>query len=153
MEPITAEVADEPSEPVPDVNVEEEQLSHAPQQVQAPVEAKTALVEAPPQEAPVKRPRGRPKGSAKPKPAPPVKQPAKPKKQPKRPPSPSSDSSSSSGEDATPRNPYGKRAAVQDLMQDDLEIQVLRFLTARKYSQEQQRRSLWQNLASSGLRR
>ena len=140
MEPITAEVADEPSEPVPDVNVEEE----------APVEAKTALVEAPPQEAPVKRPRGRPKGSAKPKAAPPAKQPAKPKKQPKRPPSPSSsDSSFSSSEDE--RKTYGKRAAVQDLMQDDLETQVLRFLTARKYSQEQQRRSLWQNLASSGL--
>ena len=143
MEPITAEIADEPSEPVPEVNFVEE----------APVEPKSVLVEAPPQEAPVKRPRGRPKGSAKPKAALPVKQPAKPKKQPKRPPSPSSDSSSSSGEEATPRKCYGKRAAVQDLMQDDVETQVLRFLTARKYSQEQQRRSLWQNLGSSRLRR
>ena len=94
--------------------------------------------------APVKRPRGRPKGSAN-KPKPPPKQPEKPKKT-KRPPSSSSDSSESD----EPR--LSKRSVVKHLMEDDMETQVLRFLTARKQNQEKQRRTLWQNLAASGLR-
>ena len=100
-------------------------------------------------DAPMKRPRGRPKGSAN-KPKPPVKQPSPPKSKPKkqkRPPSTSSDSSES---DEPPRQ--SKRTVVKHLMEDDMETQVLRFLNARKQNQEQQRRSLWQNLAASGLR-
>ena len=92
--------------------------------------------------APVKRPRGRPKGSVN-KPKPPVKEPKTPKN--KRPPS-----SSSSSESDEPR--LSKRSVVKHLMEDDMETQVLRFLTARKQNQEQQRRTLWQNLAASGLR-
>lgn len=37
-------------------------------------------------------------------------------------------------------------------MEDDMETQVLKFLNARKQNQQQQRRTLWQNLAASGLR-
>ena len=94
--------------------------------------------------APVKRPRGRPKGSAN-KPKPPVKGSKTPKN--KRPPS---SSTSSESDEAQPR--LSKRAVVNHLLQDDMETQVLRFLTARKQNQEQQRRTLWQNLAASGLR-
>jgi len=36
---------------------------------------------------------------------------------------------------------------------DDMETQVLQFLNARKASQAQKRNALWQQLASSGLRR
>ena len=93
--------------------------------------------------APVKRPRGRPKGSVN-KPKPPAKEPKTPKN--KRPPSSSSDSSESD----EPRP--SKRSVVKHLMEDDMETQVLRFLTARKQNQEKQRRTLWQNLAASGLR-
>ena len=163
MEPITGEIADEPSEPVPDVIVEEEPLSCAPQQLRCAPGAQVQVQPAP-QAEPVKRPRGRPKGSAnKPKalaaptvpaeggPAP-VPTKAKPKKQAKRPPSSSSDSSSSEEEPA-PRKTQGKRAAVRDLMEDDLETQVLKFLSARRTSQQQQRRQLWQNLATAGLGR
>ena len=92
--------------------------------------------------APVKRPRGRPKGSVN-KPKPSVKEPKTPKN--KRPPS-----SSSSSESDEPR--LSKRSVVKHLMEDDMETQVLRFLNARKQNQEQQRRTLWQNLAASGLR-
>jgi hypothetical protein len=38
-------------------------------------------------------------------------------------------------------------------MQDDMETQVLQFLTARKQSQQAKRNELWQRLASSGLSR
>ena len=114
--------------------------------LEAPVVDSTESVEsvapsAPPA-APVKRPRGRPKGSAN-KPKPPAKEPKTPKN--KRPPS-----SSSSSESDEPR--LSKRSVVKHLMEDDMETQVLRFLTARKQNQEQQRRTLWQNLAASGLR-
>ena len=113
---------------------------------EAPVVDSTESVEsvtpsAPPA-APVKRPRGRPKGSAN-KPKPPVKEPATPKN--KRP-------SSSSSESDEPQPRLSKRSVVNHLMEDDMETQVLRFLNARKQNQEQQRRTLWQNLAASGLR-
>ena len=94
--------------------------------------------------APVKRPRGRPKGSVN-KPKPIVKEPKTPKN--KRPPS-----SSTSSESDEPQPRLSKRVVVNHLLQDDMETQVLRFLTARKQNQEQQRRTLWQNLAASGLR-
>ena len=102
----------------------------------------------PPPAAPevlAKRPRGRPKGSTN-KPKPPAKEPEVQRKR-KRPPSSSSDSSS---DEPQPR--LSKRSVVKHLMEDDMETQVLRFLTARKQNQEQQRRTLWQNLAASGLR-
>ena len=99
------------------------------------------------EEVPVKRPRGRPKGTAKPK-APP-----KPKAVPKAPklqravttrrkPEPEYSDSSTSEEDMVGR-----------LIEDDMETQILQFLSARKRDQESKRRNLWQNLASSGLRR
>ena len=100
------------------------------------------------EEVPVKRPRGRPKGSAKPKAAPP-----KPKAVPKAPklqreatirrkPEPEYEDSSTSEEEMVGR-----------LMEDDMETQILQFLTARKRDQESKRRNLWHNLASSGLHR
>ena len=111
--------------------------------VEAPVAQASANTAPPAAPEPVKRPRGRPKGSVNKKP--PMKQPSpKPKKQ-RRPPS-----SSESSEDEPPRQ--STRAAVDHLLQDDMETQVLRFLNARKQNQAQQRRSLWQNLAASGLR-
>ena len=99
------------------------------------------------EEVPVKRPRGRPKGKAAPK-APP-----KPKAVPKAPklqravttrrkPEPEYSDSSTSEEDMVGR-----------LIEDDMETQILQFLSARKRDQESKRRNLWQNLASSGLRR
>ena len=98
-------------------------------------------------EVPAKRPRGRPKGSTN-KPKAPAKEPeVKAPRKRKRPPSSSSDSSES---DEPPR--LSKRSVVKHLMEDDMETQVLRFLTARKQNQEKQRRTLWQNLAASGLR-
>jgi len=101
------------------------------------------------EEVPVKRPRGRPKGTAKPKVAPPQK----PKPVPKAPkleravttrrkPEPEYSDSSTSEEDMVGR-----------LIEDDMETQILQFLSARKRDQESKRRNLWQNLASSGLRR
>ena len=106
----------------------------------------------------VKRPRGRPKGSvSKPKEAPKAK-PAAPlvretvaprKARAKRP--PSSSESSSDSESHRPRR--GTSAAVRHLMEDDMETQILQFLTARKQSQQTKRHELWQQLASSGLRR
>ena len=99
------------------------------------------------EEVPVKKPRGRPKGKAAPK-APP-----KPKAVPKAPkleravttrrkPEPEYSDSSTSEEEMVGR-----------LLEDDMSTQVLRFLTARKRDQESKRRNLWQNLASSGLRK
>ena len=101
------------------------------------------------EEVPVKRPRGRPKGKAAPKVAPPQK----PKPVPKAPkleravttrrkPEPEYSDSSTSEEDMVGR-----------LIEDDMETQILQFLSARKRDQESKRRNLWQNLASSGLRR
>ena len=100
------------------------------------------------EEVPVKRPRGRPKGKAAPKVAPPPK--AKVPKAPKleravttrRKPEPEYSDSSTSEEDMVGR-----------LIEDDMETQILQFLSARKRDQESKRRNLWQNLASSGLRR
>ena len=97
-------------------------------------------------DAPVKRLRGRPKGKAAPKAPAPKKVPARAK----RPPSSSEDSSSSDDE---PRRPRGTSAAVRTLLQDDMETQVLQFLTARKASQQTKRNELWRQLASSGLGR
>ena len=101
------------------------------------------------EEVPVKRPRGRPKGKAAPKVAPPQK----PKPVPKAPklertvttrrkPEPEYTDSSTSEEEMVGR-----------LIEDDMETQILQFLSARKRDQESKRRNLWQNLASSGLRR
>ena len=101
------------------------------------------------EEVPVKRPRGRPKGTAKPKVAPPPKAkvvPKAPKLQrevtTRRKPEPEYSDSSTSEEEMVGR-----------LIEDDMETQILQFLSARKRDQESKRRSLWQNLASSGLRR
>ena len=120
--------------------------------------AQSVLLPEPAQDVPVKRPRGRPKGSAKPKetakakPAAPLARdtvaPRIPARRAKRPPS-SSDSS-----DSEPRRQRNTSAAVRHLMDgDDMETQVLQFLHARKQSQAQKRNALWQQLASSGLRR
>ena len=117
--------------------------------------AQSVLLPEPTQDVPVKRPRGRPKGKAAPKAPAPKKAPvrvASPRRKAssKRPPSSSSDSSS----DDEPRRPRGASAAVRHLMdKDDMETQVLQFLHARKQSQAQKRNTLWQQLASSGLRR
>ena len=143
LEPLDTDLsADGTSAPLDDsvtaVNCEHAAVSHP---------SPPAIASVP--DAPMKRPRGRPKGSVN-KPKPPVKQPSPPKSKPKkqkRPPSTSSDSSES---DEPPRQ--SKRTVVKHLMEDDMETQVLRFLNARKQNQEQQRRSLWQNLAASGLR-
>ena len=101
------------------------------------------------EEVPVKRPRGRPKGSAKPK----AKQEPKPKAIPPPP--------KLKRETTTRRVPqpaYSDSSTDEDemigrLMEDDMETQILQFLSARKKDQESKRRALWQNLASSGLRR
>ena len=88
-----------------------------------------------------KRKPGRPKGSAnKTKPAPPAPPKAK-ARAPKQ--AVLDDSSSSSEED---------QRILGTLMQDDMETQILSFLTARKKDQAQKRHTLWTNLASSGLR-
>ena len=138
IESVEEIAVDSPSEPHESPPVE-----RAPEKE---LRAQELVLQAPPE--PVKRPRGRPKGAPN-KPKAPAPVPAKPKKQAKRPPSSSSDSSSE--EEPAPRQ--GKRAAVQDLMEDDLETQVLKFLSARRTSQQQQRRQLWQNLATAGLGR
>ena len=99
------------------------------------------------EEAPVivKRPRGRPKGKAAPK-APPKakavpKAPTLKRSTARRQPEPEHYSDSEEEE------------MVGRLLEDDMETQILAFLTARKRDQESKRRSLWQNLASSGLHR
>jgi len=103
-------------------------------------------------DVPVKRPRGRPKGKAAAKVPAPKKAPVvfrRGERRSRRPPSASSDSS-----DSEPQRPRGASAAVRHLMDgDDMETQVLQFLHARKQSQAQKRNALWQQLASSGLRR
>ena len=99
--------------------------------------------------APKRKP-GRPKGSAnKAKAAPPAPPPA-PKPRAKRVPpklkaNPSSDNDDSSSSEEDKR-------IFNNLMQDDMETQILQFLTARKKDQSQKRHTLWTNLASSGLR-
>ena len=105
------------------------------------------------EEVPVKRPRGRPKGKAAAKVVPPPKPKKIPKAVPKAPklqrevttrrkPEPEYSDSSTSEEDMVGR-----------LIEDDMETQILQFLSARKRDQDSKRRNLWQNLASSGLRR
>ena len=99
------------------------------------------------EEVPVKRPRGRPKGKAAPKAPPKAKAVPKASKLQhevttrRKPETEYSDSSTSEEE------------MVGRLMEDDMQTQILRFLTARKRDQESKRRSSWQSLASSGLRR
>ena len=132
-------------EPIIDDNAETIEPPPADDEVESPPEPLVEAVE----EVPVKRPRGRPKGTAKPKVAPPQK----PKPVPKAPkleravttrrkPEPEYSDSSTSEEDMGGR-----------LIEDDMETQILQFLSARKRDQESKRRNLWQNLASSGLRR
>ena len=92
-----------------------------------------------------KRKPGRPRGSTnKAKAAPP----AAPKPKARAPPKPKAitsdnDESSSSEED---------QRILGNLMQDDMETQILQFLTARKKDQANKRHTLWTNLAASGLR-
>ena len=114
----------------------------------APIEESVAqpIAPEPVEEVPVKRPRGRPKGKAKakePKPRPVPKAPVlKRETTTRRQPQPEySDSSTDEDE------------MIGRLMEDDMETQILQFLSARKRDQESKRRNLWQNLASSGLRR
>ena len=112
------------------------------------------LVEAVEEVVPVKRPRGRPKGTAKAKVAPPPKAKAVPKApKPER-------AESVRKAHTTRRNPepeYSDSSTSEEemvgrLIEDDMETQILQFLSARKRDQESKRRNLWQNLASSGLR-
>ena len=110
------------------------------------------LTEEPVEEVPIKRPRGRPKGSAKPK----AKQEPKPKAVPKIPPPPKLKRETTTRR--VPQPAYSDSSSSEDdmvgrLMEDDMETQILQFLSARKKDQESKRRALWQNLASSGLRR
>ena len=136
-------------EPIIDDNAnvnETVEPSPADDEAESPPEPIVQAVE----EVPVKRPRGRPKGKAAPKVAPPPKPKAAVPKAPKlqrevttrRKPEPEYSGSSTSEEEMVGR-----------LMEDDMQTQILRFLTARKRDQESKRRSLWQNLASNGLRR
>ena len=110
------------------------------------------LTSVPEPDAPVKRPRGRPKGKAAakapaPKKASVVVSPRR-KVSSRRP--PSSDSSS----DEETQRQRGTSAAVRHLMDgDDMETQVLQFLLTSMQNQAQKRHALWQQLASSGLRR
>ena len=141
LEPIEDNNA-EPTDTAPEVT---EPVENA-----APIEEATVLPE-PVEEVPVKRPRGRPKGSAKPKVKPEPKPKAAVPKAPtlkretttRRVPQPEQYSDSSTSEEEM----------VGRLMEDDMETQILQFLSARKRDQETKRRALWQNLASSGLRR
>ena len=134
-------------EPIIDdnANVETVEPSPADDEAESPPEPSVEAIE----EVPVKRPRGRPKGKAAAK----VVPPPKPKTVPKAPkleravttrrkPEPEYSDSSTSEEDMVGR-----------LIEDDMETQILQFLSARKRDQESKRRNLWQNLASSGLRR
>ena len=112
-------------------------------EVESPPEPIVEAVE----EVPVKRPRGRPKGKAAPK-APPKAEtvPKAPKLEravtTRRKPEPEYSDSSTSEEEMVGR-----------IIEDDMETQILQSLCARKREQESKRRNLWQNLASSGLRR
>ena len=132
-------------EPITDDNANVNETVPADDEAESPPEPIVEAIE----EVPVKRPRGRPKGKA----AAQVVPPPKPKTVPKAPkleravttrrkPEPEYSDSSTSEEDMVGR-----------LIEDDMETQILQFLSARKRDQESKRRNLWQNLASSGLRR
>ena len=134
-------------EPIAEGNEEAENVTATDLSQDSPAEA--APVSTVPEAAPKRKP-GRPKGSTnRSKPAPPAPPPApKPKAKrvppkPKANPSPDDDDSSSSEED---------NRIFNNLMQDDMETQILSFLTARKREQANKRHTLWTNLASSGLR-
>ena len=139
-------------EPIIDDNANVNETVESPpadDEVESPPEAIVEAVE----EVPVKRPRGRPKGKAAAKVVPPPKPRTVPKAVPKAP--------KLQREVTTRRKPEpeysdsftSEEEMVGRLMEDDMQTQILRFLTARKRDQESKRRSLWQNLASSGLRR
>ena len=135
-EELASTSADDPPPPAP--------LARAPSVLPSKSEAHLE----PEHDAPVKRPRGRPKGKATSKKAPAPRKVAPTRA--KRPPSSSEDSST---DDDSQQQPRGTSAAMRHLMEDDMQTQVLQFLTARKASQQQKRNALWQQLASSGLRR
>ena len=99
------------------------------------------------EEVPVKRPRGRPKGKAAPK-APP-----KPKTVPKAPKLERAVTTRRKPEREYSDSSTSEEEKVGRLIEDDMETQILQFLSARKRDQESKRRNLWQNLASSGLRK
>ena len=145
LEPIEENNA-EPTDTAPEIT---EPVENA-----APIEESVvqAASTEPIEEVPVKRPRGRPKGSAKPKAKQEAKQPKAAVPPPpklkretttRRVPQPEQYSDSSTSEEEM----------VGRLMEDDMETQILQFLSARKRDQETKRRALWQNLASSGFRR
>ena len=130
-------------EPIIDDNANVNETVPADDEVESPPEPIVEAVE----EVPVKKPRGRPKGKAAPKAPPKAKAvPKAPKLEravtTRRKPEPEYSDSSTSEEDMVGR-----------LIEDDMETQILQFLSARKRDQESKRRNLWQNLASSGLRR
>jgi len=130
-------------EPIIDDNAETIEPPPADDEAESPPEPIVEAIE----EVPVKRPRGRPKGKAAPKAPPKAKAvPKAPKLEraatTRRKPEPEYSDSSTSEEEMVGR-----------LIEDDMETQILQFLSARKRDQESKRRNLWQNLASSGLRR
>ena len=130
-------------EPIIDDNANVNETVPADDEVESPPEPIVEAVE----EVPVKKPRGRPKGKAAPKAPPKAKAvPKAPKLQrevtTRRKPEPEYSDSSTSEEEMVGR-----------LIEDDMETQILQFLSARKRDQESKRRNLWQNLASSGLRK
>ena len=109
-----------------------------------------AIVEAV-EEVPVKRPRGRPKGKAAPKVVPPPKAKAVPK-------TPKLQREVTTRRAPQPEPEYADSSTSEEemvgrLIEDDIETQPSQCLSARKRDQEFKRRNLWQNLASSGLRR
>ena len=130
-------------EPIIDDNAETIEPPPADDEVESPPEPIVEAIE----EVSVKRPRGRPKGKAAPKAPPKAKAvPKAPKLEhavtTRRKPEPEYSDSSTSEEEMVGR-----------LIEDDMETQILQFLSARKRDQESKRRNLWQNLASSGLRK
>ena len=144
LEPIEENNA-EPTATAPEVTEPVEDAAPIEESVVQPAPAE------PIEEVPVKRPRGRPKGSAKPK----AKQEAK---QPKAVPPPPKLKRETTTRRAPQPEQYSDSSTDEDemvgrLMEDDMETQILQFLSARKRDQETKRRALWQNLASSGLRR
>jgi hypothetical protein len=133
-------------EPIIDDNANVSETVPADDEAESPPSLGEPIVEAI-EEVPVKRPRGRPKGKAAPKAPPKAKAiPKAPKLEraitTRRKPEPEYSDSSTSEEEMVGR-----------LIEDDMETQILQFLSARKRDQESKRRNLWQNLASSGLRR
>ena len=108
--------------------------------------AEAAPVASPPIPKPTAQPKrkpGRPKGSTNKAKASPAPKPKAAPPKPKANPYPDNDDSSSSEED---------QRIFTGIMQDDMETQVLQFLTARKKDQVNKRHALWTNLASCGLR-